>query len=103
MAAKDYSPTLWDLEQRGHDARIEVGADATLDLGLCAEELRGADCVLILADHPEFDYGMVARKGRLIVDTRNTVPGTTGSAGRLPSSDPGCGTSKIVKDSAGTW
>src|SRR3989475_5814748 len=38
------------------------------------EELRGADCVLVLTDHPEFDYAAVARHGRLIVDTRHTVP-----------------------------
>jgi len=47
------------------------------------EELRGADCVLILADHPEFDYQMVAREGRLIVDTRNSVPDIAGGRGRL--------------------
>src|SRR5216684_4008535 len=41
------------------------------------EELRAADCVLILTDHPEFDYGAVARHGRLIVDTR---PGHCGQA-----------------------
>src|SRR5881397_3445990 len=33
-------------------------------------ELRGADCVLILTDHVEFDYRAVARHARLIVDTR---------------------------------
>ena len=47
------------------------------------EELRGADCVLILADHPEFDYGTIARAGDLIVDTRNCVPDITGCRGRL--------------------
>ena len=47
------------------------------------EELRGADCLLILADHPEFDYRMVARVGRLIVDTRNCVPDIAGVLGRL--------------------
>ena len=43
-----------------------------------AEALRGADCVLVLADHPEFDYEMIAREGRLIVDTRNRVPALPG-------------------------
>jgi UDP-N-acetyl-D-glucosamine dehydrogenase len=47
------------------------------------EELHGADCVLILADHPEFDYQMVAREGRLIVDTRNSVPDIAGGRGRV--------------------
>jgi UDP-N-acetyl-D-glucosamine dehydrogenase len=37
-------------------------------------EFRAAHCLLILADHPEFDYGAIARHGRLIVDTRHSVP-----------------------------
>jgi len=47
------------------------------------EELRGADCVLILADHPEFDYPAIAREGRLIVDTRNSVPDIPEPHGRV--------------------
>jgi UDP-N-acetyl-D-glucosamine dehydrogenase len=52
----------------------------------CEEQLRGADCVLILTDHPEFDYGAVARQGRLIVDTRDSpleLPGRPGRVVRL--------------------
>ena len=41
------------------------------------EALRAADCVLILTDHPEFDYGAVAKHARLVVDTRHSVPSTT--------------------------
>ena len=41
-----------------------------------AEVLREADCVLILTDHPEFDYAAVARHARLIVDTRHRLPQT---------------------------
>src|SRR5436309_8633352 len=48
-----------------------------------AKELRAAHCVLILADHREFDYGAVARHGRLIVDTRHSVPAAAGRPGRL--------------------
>ena len=47
------------------------------------EELREADCVLILTDHLEFNYSAVARHGRVIVDTRHTVPHTTAMRGRL--------------------
>jgi len=46
-------------------------------------ELRGADCVLILTDHVEFDYRAVARHARLIVDTRHSVPEVAGRRGRL--------------------
>ncbi len=47
------------------------------------KELRGAHCVLILADHREFDYGAVARYGRLVVDTRHSVQETATMRGRL--------------------
>jgi UDP-N-acetyl-D-glucosamine dehydrogenase len=47
------------------------------------KELRGAHCVLILADHREFDYGAVARHGRLVVDTRHSVQETAPMRGRL--------------------
>src|SRR5439155_25489722 len=47
------------------------------------DELRAADCVLILADHSEFDYTAIARDGQLIVDTRNSIPEIQGSRGRV--------------------
>ena len=47
------------------------------------EELRAADCVLILADHDEFDYEAIAREGRLVVDTRNRVPEIPRPLGRV--------------------
>jgi len=46
-------------------------------------ELESADCVLVLTDHPEFDYAAVAQHGRLIVDTRHSVPSLTHGRGRL--------------------
>jgi UDP-N-acetyl-D-glucosamine dehydrogenase len=46
-------------------------------------EVESADCVLVLTDHPEFDYAAVAQHGRLIVDTRHSVPSLTHGRGRL--------------------
>jgi UDP-N-acetyl-D-glucosamine dehydrogenase len=40
---------------------------------LSKEVLSHADCVLILTDHPEFDYEAVARWAPMIVDTRNAM------------------------------
>jgi UDP-N-acetyl-D-glucosamine dehydrogenase len=40
---------------------------------LTCEELRAADCVLILTDHSDVDYALVAREARLVVDTRNAT------------------------------
>src|SRR5438874_7687614 len=47
------------------------------------DELERADCVLVLTDHPEFDYAAVAQHGRLIVDTRHSVPALSHGRGRL--------------------
>jgi UDP-N-acetyl-D-glucosamine dehydrogenase len=40
---------------------------------LSEELLREADCVLILTDHPEFDYQAAVRHARLIIDTRQAI------------------------------
>ncbi|MEW5724126.1 MAG: nucleotide sugar dehydrogenase [Thermodesulfobacteriota bacterium] len=37
---------------------------------LTPENLAGADCVLLVTDHDDFDYEAIARHARLIVDTR---------------------------------
>jgi hypothetical protein len=39
--------------------------------------------VLVLTDHPEVDYGAVARHGRLVVDTRHSVPDSAERPGPL--------------------
>lgn len=42
---------------------------------LTADLLRGADCVVIVTNHREVDYGLVAAESRLIVDSRNVMRG----------------------------
>jgi UDP-N-acetyl-D-glucosamine dehydrogenase len=39
------------------------------------EELAGADAVVLLTDHDEFDYDSIARHARYVLDTRHRVPG----------------------------
>jgi UDP-N-acetyl-D-glucosamine dehydrogenase len=46
-------------------------------------DLAAADCVLILTDHPEFDYRMVADKAALIIDARNATWGIPAPEGRI--------------------
>ncbi|HWS15988.1 MAG TPA: nucleotide sugar dehydrogenase [Candidatus Methylomirabilis sp.] len=43
-----------------------------------AATLRKADCVVIVTDHAAFDYKMVAREAKAIVDTRNALKGHNG-------------------------
>ena len=40
---------------------------------LTSEFLGQQDCVLIATDHSAYDYPMIARHARLIVDTRNAT------------------------------
>ena len=44
------------------------------------ETVREADCAVVLADHPDFDYAAIARWAALVVDTRNAMKAIT--AGR---------------------
>jgi UDP-N-acetyl-D-glucosamine dehydrogenase len=43
-----------------------------------AATLRKADCVVIVTNHAAFDYEMVAREAKMIVDTRNALKGRNG-------------------------
>jgi UDP-N-acetyl-D-glucosamine dehydrogenase len=43
------------------------------------ENLAAADCVLILTDHPDFDYATIAEVAGLVVDTRSATWGTASS------------------------
>ncbi len=43
---------------------------------LTAKAIRSADCIVLLTDHSAFDYKLVARYAKLILDTRNALKGT---------------------------
>ncbi len=40
---------------------------------LTATEIRAADLILLLTDHPDFDYGLIAKEARRVFDTRNRL------------------------------
>ncbi|MBM3796839.1 MAG: nucleotide sugar dehydrogenase [Acidobacteria bacterium] len=56
-------PYVDDLRHEGQD----LTASGVL------EGCRAADCVVIVTDHKDFDYGQVLDASRLIVDTRNAM------------------------------
>jgi UDP-N-acetyl-D-glucosamine dehydrogenase len=63
---------------RGHDAHIPASVD--LGLGIprvdCDEaELRAADLVILLVDHPDLDYGLICREAPLVLDTKGRLRG----------------------------
>jgi UDP-N-acetyl-D-glucosamine dehydrogenase len=50
---------------------------------LDASVVRQSDAVLILTDHPEFDYRLVVETADLVVDTRNATRGLSAPDGRV--------------------
>ncbi|MBI4419246.1 MAG: nucleotide sugar dehydrogenase [Gemmatimonadetes bacterium] len=69
------------LEQRGADVRyhdphvpqLREDGSVRASVALTAEELAGADCVVIATDHSTIDYELVRATARRIVDTRNAL------------------------------
>jgi UDP-N-acetyl-D-glucosamine dehydrogenase len=66
-----------------HVPTFRVGETELKAVEPTEEALRDADCVLVLTDHPEFDYETVAREAHVIVDTRQAIPLTTPTSTRV--------------------
>jgi UDP-N-acetyl-D-glucosamine dehydrogenase len=62
-------------EVRFDDAHTEGNGEPLSSVDLGDEELKGADCVIIVTDHSDIDYQRVCRLAPLIVDTRNALNG----------------------------
>jgi UDP-N-acetyl-D-glucosamine dehydrogenase len=60
-------------EVRFDDAHTEGGGAALTSVELTDEELKAADCVVIVTDHSGIDYTRVTASTPLIVDTRNAL------------------------------
>jgi UDP-N-acetyl-D-glucosamine dehydrogenase len=62
-------------ELRFDDAHTEATHDPISSVSLTDDELRSADCVIIVTDHSGIDYKRVCSLASLIVDTRNALNG----------------------------
>jgi UDP-N-acetyl-D-glucosamine dehydrogenase len=62
-------------EVRFDDAHTESHGDPLSSVALSDDELKRADCVIIVTDHSEIDYKRVCSLTPLIVDTRNALNG----------------------------
>jgi UDP-N-acetyl-D-glucosamine dehydrogenase len=79
------------LHQRGAEVRyadpyvpsVAVGERILAAVDLTDEELIAADCVVILTDHPDFDYHRIVDRASFVVDTRNATWGIPSAAGRV--------------------
>jgi len=71
------------LQQRGAEVTYadphvpSIGYNGSQLSAVPADEaaIKGADCVVILTDHKEFDYDRIAGDASLVVDTRNATWG----------------------------
>jgi UDP-N-acetyl-D-glucosamine dehydrogenase len=66
-----------------HVPAFSVHGHVMKAVDVTVDEISSADCVLILTDHPEFDFAAVARHARLVVDTRNCMREVAPRRGRL--------------------
>ncbi|HSS21909.1 MAG TPA: nucleotide sugar dehydrogenase [Pyrinomonadaceae bacterium] len=57
------------------DAHTEGGGEPMSSTDLTDDELRAADCIIIVTDHSGIDYKRVTGLATLIVDTRNALNG----------------------------
>ncbi len=62
-------------EIRFDDAHTEGSGEPLSSVPLTDEELRAADCLIIVTDHTEIDYKRVCSLASLVVDTRNALNG----------------------------
>jgi len=62
-------------ELRFDDAHTEASHDPLASVPLTDEELKAADCVIIVTDHSGIDYKHICSLASLIVDTRNALNG----------------------------
>jgi UDP-N-acetyl-D-glucosamine dehydrogenase len=72
-------------EVRFDDAHAAVNSEPLSSVELTDEEIKAADCVVIVTDHSQVDYRRVIDLAQLVVDTRNALNGELrkGSAARI--------------------
>ncbi len=62
-------------EVRFNDAHTEGSGAPLASVDLGDEEIRAADCIVIVTNHSQIDYGRVTERASLVVDTRNALNG----------------------------
>jgi UDP-N-acetyl-D-glucosamine dehydrogenase len=72
-------------EVRFDDAHTSFTGGPLASIDLTDDEIKGADCVVIVTDHSQIDYQRVIDLAPLVVDTRNALNGELrkGSAARI--------------------
>jgi UDP-N-acetyl-D-glucosamine dehydrogenase len=74
------------LERHGarvsfHDpfvSHLGVGGVTRARVGLSPEQIESFDCVVVLTNHSQYDWALIAEHARLLFDTRNATAGIAG-------------------------
>lgn len=72
---------IWDLARKGgkviyndpYIPKIEIAGKKLISRSLNKTLVRKADCVVIATDHSAYDYKMIAKNAKLIIDPRNAI------------------------------
>lgn len=62
-------------EIRFDDSHTDSAGEPLSSVPLTDEELKASDCVVIVTDHSQIDYGKVCKLTPLVIDTRNALNG----------------------------
>lgn len=60
---------------RFDDSHLASSGERLASVALTDDEISAADCVVIVTDHSNIDYGRITRQASLVVDTRNALNG----------------------------
>jgi UDP-N-acetyl-D-glucosamine dehydrogenase len=82
---------LQKLREKGADVSyadprvpsVSLGGSLMKAIEITPDVLAASDCVVILTDHPEFDYAQVVQLAPVVVDTRNATWGIPAERGKV--------------------
>src|SRR3989344_5101523 len=74
-------PIIWDLSRKGAEIvyndpfipEIEIDGKMLNSQPLDKNLIKSADCVVILTNHSTYDYPMIAKEAKLLIDTRGVI------------------------------
>ena len=74
-------PIIWDLSRKGAEIvyndpfipEIEIDGKMLNSKPLDKNLIKSADCVVILTNHSTYDYPMIAKEAKLLIDTRGVI------------------------------
>ena len=74
-------PIIWDLLRKGAEViyndpfipEIEINGKTLNSKPLNKNLIKSADCIVILTNHSAYDYSMIVKEAKLLIDTRGVI------------------------------